>query len=41
VQDIIKVFGGFTALPNGVPLARTPWPRFRGNARNTGNALDQ
>ncbi|MEI6782767.1 MAG: PQQ-binding-like beta-propeller repeat protein [Verrucomicrobiota bacterium] len=31
---------GFTALRAGAVLARTPWPRFRGNARNTGHALD-
>lgn len=32
--------GGFTALRAGVALARTPWPKFRGNARNTGNIQD-
>jgi outer membrane protein assembly factor BamB len=32
--------GGFSALRAGVALARTPWPKFRGNARNTGNILD-
>ena len=31
---------GFTALRAGVSLARTPWPKFRGNARNTGNVQD-
>jgi outer membrane protein assembly factor BamB len=31
---------GFTALRAGVALARTPWPKFRGNPRNTGNILD-
>jgi outer membrane protein assembly factor BamB len=31
---------GFTAVRAGVALAHTPWPRFRGNARNTGNILD-
>jgi hypothetical protein len=41
VPDATKAIGGLAALPNGVPLARSPWPRFRGNARNTGNALDQ
>jgi outer membrane protein assembly factor BamB len=30
----------FCAVPNKIPLARSPWPRFRGNARNTGNAND-
>ena len=35
-----KMIGGFSALPNGVPLAPSPWPKFRGNARNTGNILD-
>jgi len=33
-------FGGFTALRAGASLAHTPWPKFRGNARNTGNILD-
>jgi hypothetical protein len=33
--------GGFIALRAGVSLARTPWPKFRGNARNTGNAQDK
>ncbi|TAL05794.1 MAG: cell surface protein [Verrucomicrobia bacterium] len=28
------------AIHNEVPLARTPWPKFRGNARNTGNLAD-
>ncbi len=32
--------GGFSALRAGVSLARTPWPKFRGNARNTGNVQD-
>ena len=32
--------GGFTALRAGVSLAHTPWPKFRGNARNTGNVQD-
>jgi hypothetical protein len=41
VPDIIKVWGGVSALRNSVPLASTPWPRFRGNTRNTGNVLDQ
>ncbi len=31
---------GFTALRAGVALARSPWPKFRGNARNTGNVMD-
>jgi hypothetical protein len=34
------VFGGFSALRADAPLARTPWPKFRGNARNTGNLQD-
>ncbi|HNZ76762.1 MAG TPA: PQQ-binding-like beta-propeller repeat protein [Verrucomicrobiota bacterium] len=33
-------YGGFSALRAGVALARTPWPKFRGNIRNTGNILD-
>ncbi len=32
--------GGFTAVRADAALARTPWPKFRGNARNTGNAQD-
>ena len=32
--------GGFTAVRAGAALASTPWPKFRGNARNTGNASD-
>jgi hypothetical protein len=31
---------GFTALRAGTALGRTPWPKFGGNARNTGNVLD-
>jgi len=26
----------FAALKWNVPLAKTPWPKFRGNGRNTG-----
>jgi outer membrane protein assembly factor BamB len=33
-------FGGFTALRAGASLAHSPWPKFRGNPRNTGNILD-
>ena len=33
-------FGGFSALRADAPLARSPWPKFRGNARNTGNLQD-
>jgi outer membrane protein assembly factor BamB len=33
-------FENFVALRTTVPLARTPWPKFRGNPRNTGNASD-
>jgi len=29
---------GFSAIAYGVPLGRTPWPKFRGDLRNTGNA---
>jgi outer membrane protein assembly factor BamB len=32
--------GAFTALRAGASLARTPWPKFRCNARNTGNVQD-
>jgi outer membrane protein assembly factor BamB len=31
----------FSAVPAGVPLAKSPWPKFRGNARNTGNISDR
>jgi outer membrane protein assembly factor BamB len=30
----------FYALPGGTPLAMSPWPKFRCNARNTGNITD-
>ena len=30
----------FKAIRSHTPLARSPWPKFRGNARNTGNARD-
>ena len=41
VPDCGAAWGcGFTALRAGAALARTPWPKFRGNARNTGNILD-
>jgi outer membrane protein assembly factor BamB len=30
----------FSALKNTVPLARTAWPKFRGNSRNTGRLGD-
>ena len=33
-------FGGFSALRADAPLARSPWPKVRGNARNTGNLQD-
>jgi outer membrane protein assembly factor BamB len=31
---------GVSALRASLPLARSPWPKFRGNARNTGNVQD-
>lgn len=31
----------FSAVPAGVPLAKSVWPKFRGNARNTGNVSDR
>jgi outer membrane protein assembly factor BamB len=40
VTDYGVGFGALTALRAGTSLARTPWPKFRGNARNTGNILD-
>ncbi len=33
-------YGGLSALRSGTALGRTPWPKFRGNARNTGNLQD-
>lgn len=39
----IYVFGNYynlVALRASAPLARTPWPKFRGNPRNTGNLRD-
>jgi outer membrane protein assembly factor BamB len=30
----------FSAFDSHLPLARSPWPRFRGNPRNTGNIAD-
>ena len=30
----------FSALDSSLPPARSPWPRFRGNPRNTGNLAD-
>jgi outer membrane protein assembly factor BamB len=40
VADYSIPSGAFTALRAGTSLARTPWPKFRGNSRNTGNILD-
>lgn len=40
VPDCSIAYGGFTALRAGAALAHTPWPKFRGNARNTGNIQD-
>jgi hypothetical protein len=40
VTDYGVGFGGLTALRAGASLAHTPWPKFRGNTRNTGNILD-
>jgi outer membrane protein assembly factor BamB len=31
----------FSAIPVGGALAKSPWPKFRGNARNTGNINDR
>jgi outer membrane protein assembly factor BamB len=30
-----------SAIPGGVSLAKSPWPKYRGNARNTGNIADR
>jgi len=38
--DATVGYGGLTAIRASASLAHTPWPRFRGNARNTGNVLD-
>jgi outer membrane protein assembly factor BamB len=40
VPDGGVAYGGFSALRAGASLARTPWPKFRCNARNTGNIQD-
>ena len=32
--------GLYSAIPVGASLAKSPWPKFRGNARNTGNISD-
>ena len=34
-------FNRLNALDTQAPLARTPWPKFRGNPRNTGDVRDQ
>jgi outer membrane protein assembly factor BamB len=31
----------FSAIPIHAALAKSPWPKFRGNARNTGNIADR
>lgn len=31
----------FSAIPIAATLAKSPWPKFRGNARNTGNIADR
>src|ERR1044071_2439788 len=36
VSDSLHLF----AVRNKIPLARSVWPKFRGNARNTGNVKD-
>jgi hypothetical protein len=33
--------GLFSAIPIAAALAKSPWPKFRGNARNTGNIADR
>jgi outer membrane protein assembly factor BamB len=40
VPDCGIGFGALTALRAGASLAHTPWPKFRGNVRNTGNVQD-
>ena len=40
VPDFSIPFGGFSAVRAGAALAHTPWPKFRCNARNTGNRQD-
>jgi hypothetical protein len=37
---IAGAYKQFFSIPAKVPLARTSWPKFRGNARNTGNVAD-
>ena len=33
-------YGLFSCLHGNSALASAPWPKFRGNPRNTGNAAD-
>jgi outer membrane protein assembly factor BamB len=40
VPDWSVAGGGFSALRASATLAHSPWPKFRGNARNTGNVQD-
>ena len=40
VPDSSMAGRGFSAVRAGAALAHTPWPKFRGNARNTGNIQD-
>jgi outer membrane protein assembly factor BamB len=37
VTDAIR----FIAVQNKYPLGKSPWPKFRGNSRNTGNVKDR
>ncbi len=39
--DVTNIGGTLYALPGCSPLAPSPWPKFRGNARNTGRAADE
>jgi hypothetical protein len=40
VMYIADHYTRFSAIPTDVTLARSPWPKFRGNPRNTGNLAD-
>ena len=33
-------YNKFSAIPANISLARSPWPKFRGNPSNTGNLAD-
>jgi hypothetical protein len=40
VTYMAGIWSKFEAIRTSVPLGKTPWPKFRGNMRNTGNLAD-